>query len=134
MGSHSPLSLPFQYQPTNITDTTLPVLAPALLVLTKTKRCVMYIGSTRPASARKFQSDILDIEFLLDWLQRHGQSVDFAGYHCADGAAKDRLYMAVAKLRGYFKEKGLDEQVRLLESVLGEDDKERIMGMDTTES
>lgn len=94
----------------------------------------MYIDSTRPASARKFQSDILDIEFLLDWLQRHGQSVDFAGYHCADGAAKDRLYMAVAKLRGYFKEKGLDEQFRLLESVLGEDDKERIMGMDTTES
>lgn len=42
--------------------------------------------------------------------------------------------MAVAKLRGYFKEKGLDEKVRLLESVLGEDDKERIMGMDTTES
>lgn len=48
----------------------------------------MYIGSTRPASARKFQSDMLDNEFLLDWLQRHGQSVDFSGYHCADGAAR----------------------------------------------
>lgn len=38
----------------------------------------MYIGSTRPASTRKFQSDMLDIEFLLDWLQRHRQSVDFS--------------------------------------------------------
>lgn len=93
----------------------------------------MYIGSTRPASVRKFQSDLLDIQFLLDWLQRHGQRIDFAGYHCADGAAKDRLYMAVAKLLGYYKEKGLDGQVRLLESVLDDGDKERVMGMHTTE-
>lgn len=135
MWASSPPPLSTLLVPTHIhiTGTTLPVLNPPLLVLTKTKRCVMYIGSTRPASVRKFQSDLLDIGFLLDWLQRHGQSIDFAGYHCADGAAKDRLYMAVAKLLGYYKEKGLDGQVRLLESVLDDGDKERVIGMDTTE-
>lgn len=76
---------------------------------------------------------MLDIEFLLDWLQRHGQSVDFSGYHCADGAAKDRLYVAVARLLRYYKDRDLDEQVRLLESVLDDGDKERVGDMDTTE-
>lgn len=58
----------------------IPILRPGILVLTKIKRCVQYIGSTRPKSVSKFRQDTYDIEFLLHWLARNNQMIDFAGF------------------------------------------------------
>ncbi|KAL7625832.1 hypothetical protein AAE478_005055 [Parahypoxylon ruwenzoriense] len=77
---------------------TIPVLHPAVLILTKIKRCVQFIGSTRPQSVRKFRSDVSDIQSLLNWLVRRNEKIDFVGYH---SATVDRLYKAVTDLLNY---------------------------------
>lgn len=43
----------------------IPILRSGLLISTKIKRYVQYIGNTRPKSIIKFQQDVSDVEFLL---------------------------------------------------------------------
>ncbi|KAK0753170.1 hypothetical protein B0T18DRAFT_312824, partial [Schizothecium vesticola] len=106
-----------------------PVLKPAWLILTKIKRAVMYIGSTRPASRRKLAANSYDINFLLSWLQHRGQTIDFSGYPCANSLAKDRLYLATASLWKFWEEKQLGD-FHLLRSVLTDDDQEIVISVD----
>ncbi|KEZ42150.1 hypothetical protein SAPIO_CDS6201 [Scedosporium apiospermum] len=70
-------------------DVNIPVLHPAVLILAKMKRCVYYIGSTRPQSISKLHNDISDIRFILEWLVKHSEKVDFVGYQ---STTADRLY------------------------------------------
>ncbi|KAF5560219.1 hypothetical protein FNAPI_4387 [Fusarium napiforme] len=70
----------------------VPILHPGVLILTKMKRSCQYIGSTRPQSVVKFNSDVRDIVYLLHWLQDHGKKIDFINY---DAASPETLYDAV---------------------------------------
>lgn len=104
----------------------IPILRPGLLVLTKIKRCVQYIGSTRPKSIIKFQQDVSDVEFLLRWLALNKEMVDFAGYSTL---TPDRLYMAVEQLLRYWRETNHHVFATLLDSLLEHQDRERIMAL-----
>ncbi|CAG7557845.1 unnamed protein product [Fusarium equiseti] len=96
---------------------TIPILIPGVLVLTKMKRAVQYIGSTRPQSVTKYKSDVHDIVHLLNWLNTHDRKIDFAMY---DAASPLRLYDAVGKMRNHWL--SLGEDVQLLDDALNEDD------------
>ncbi len=102
----------------------IPILRPGLLILTKIKRCVQYIGSTRPKSIIKFQQDVSDVKFLLQWLALNKEMVDFAGYSTL---TPDRLYMAVGQLLGHWRGTNQDVLATLLNSLLEHQDRERIM-------
>lgn len=104
----------------------IPILRPGILVLTKIKRCVQYIGSTRPKSVSKFRQDTYDIEFLLHWLARNNQMIDFAGYSTL---TPDRLYVAVRQFLDYWRGKNPDVLATLLDSRLEHQDRERIMAL-----
>lgn len=106
------------------TTRTVPILRPGVLVLTKIKRCVQFIGSTRPKSIVKFNRDLSDIRYLLQWLAQHNEKVDFAGY---SSPMPDRLYSATKDLRNHWKETGEDEWVELMDSLLEQDDQDKIV-------
>lgn len=105
----------------------IPILRPGILVLTKIKRCVQFIDSTRHKSLTKLGQDLADIGFLLRWLHQNNQKVDFVDYSCA---SMDRLYEATKKLAGYWRTGREDTLVALLASVLEDGDRQRVMGMD----
>ncbi|EPE04395.1 hypothetical protein F503_01399 [Ophiostoma piceae UAMH 11346] len=99
----------------------VPVLHLDILVLTKIKRCVNFIGSTRPASVFKFSKDEGDILFLLNSMKDQHQTIDFVGYETPD---PDRLYMAVQKMAQCWGNGG---HVELLEAVLQPEDRGKVM-------
>ena len=103
----------------------IPILRPGVLVLTKIKQCVHFIGSTRPKSISKLEHDLVDVEFLLRWLARHDEKMDFVDY---TSPHVERLYLAVKSLRDYWKGGGEDELVQLLDSVLEVDDQKNVLG------
>lgn len=97
----------------------IPILRPSILVLTKIKRCVHFIGSTRPKSQRKLKCDLMDIKHLLLYLVRQGEKIDFASY---SSPSPERLYKAVGDLFQYYRSNGLDDMVDTLLSALEESD------------
>lgn len=60
--------------------TSVPIVAPSVLILTKIKRWSFLAESTRPQSIRKAESDVQDIEVLLNWLAKNDLYIDFEGY------------------------------------------------------
>ncbi|KAM4056553.1 hypothetical protein HRG_003424 [Hirsutella rhossiliensis] len=117
------LGLPTQLQVIRPGNGLVPILRPGILILTKIKRCATLIDSTRPKSLTKFRFDVSDIEFLLKWLVNNDEKVDFAGYQ---SRAVHRLYAAAGELLKHWKETGQEELVQLMDSVLEEDDREKI--------
>ncbi|KAJ4136526.1 hypothetical protein NW768_004141 [Fusarium equiseti] len=95
----------------------IPIPIPGVLILTKMKRAVQYIGSTRPHSVTKFKADIQDIVHLLSWLNTHNEKIDFAKY---EPASPLRLYNTAGKMRNHWL--SLGEDVRLLDDALNEED------------
>ena len=98
----------------------VPVLQPNVLVLTKIKRCVNLIGSTRPASVAKFGKDEDHILFLLARMRDQHQTIDFVGYETPDPS---RLYVAVQKLAQHW---GNGDHVELLKATLKSEDREKV--------
>ncbi|KAK3358114.1 hypothetical protein B0T25DRAFT_449634 [Lasiosphaeria hispida] len=94
-------------------------LRPGILVLTKIKRCIHFIGSTRPKPITKLGRDLEDVQFLLKWLAEHDKKVEFIGYSSLD---VHRLYSAVRPLREYRNGAGGEHLVQLLDSVMEVDD------------
>jgi hypothetical protein len=103
----------------------VPILRPSILVLTKIKRCVQYIGSTRPKSISKLESDLSDVEFLLQWLRARGQTIDFDGYDTTDDK-RERLCMAVKSRADHLKEIKSERMIELLRAVLSSRDREAL--------
>ncbi|PNP84047.1 hypothetical protein FNYG_02735 [Fusarium nygamai] len=118
------LGLPRRFSILRPGDGAIPILHPGVLILTKMKRSCQYIGSTRPQSMVKFNSDVRDIVYLLHWLQDHGKKIDFISY---DAASPERLYDAVRKMRDHWVSKGEETTVQMLDGVLEESDKATIM-------
>ncbi|KAL7928856.1 hypothetical protein V8C35DRAFT_325587 [Trichoderma chlorosporum] len=104
-------------------DDQIPILRPSVLVLTKIKRCVQFIGSTRPKSQRKFEADLVDIEHLLSYLVSRGEKIDFTSYSSPN---PERLYKAVGDLFQYYRSNEVDGMVDALLSVLEESDRTEI--------
>ena len=102
---------------------TIPILRPGVLILTKIKRCAQYIGSSRPRSIAKFESDVSDIVYLLHWLVENGQKIDFIGYQTL---STDRLYQATEALVTYWKEDHSADYVDLMSLVLEDKDREKV--------
>lgn len=124
---HNPMPTPNMKtgKSTNVSLTgSVPILHPSVLVLTKIKRCVHFIGSSRPLSMSKFRTDIDDIKFLLEWLVKEGQHIDFDDYQAAN---VDRLYTATKDLVAYWRQKGKSDLVELMEAVLKPADRRKIM-------
>ncbi|RFN43188.1 hypothetical protein FIE12Z_12590 [Fusarium flagelliforme] len=96
----------------------VPIIDPGVLILTKMKRAVQYIGSTRPQSVAKYKSDVHDIIHILNWLNRHNKKIDFAKY---DTASPLRLYDAVGRIHNHWL--SLGEDVQLMDDTLNEEDK-----------
>ncbi|KAK3375738.1 hypothetical protein B0T24DRAFT_698218 [Lasiosphaeria ovina] len=119
------LGLPRQLRVIRPGNTDIPILRPGILVLTKIKRCVHFVGSTRPKSIAKLRQDLVDVEFLLRWLAEHDQKMDFVGYSSLN---VDRLYLAVKSLREYWEGDGRDDLIQLLDSVLEVDDQKKVSG------
>ncbi|KAF4124183.1 hypothetical protein GMORB2_5899 [Geosmithia morbida] len=71
----------------------VPILPPGILVLTKIKRLSSIIDSTRPKSVQKAARDTADVMFLLKWLARNEEHIDFMGY---EAEIPERLYTATA--------------------------------------
>ncbi|EFQ36248.1 hypothetical protein CGRA01v4_14970 [Colletotrichum graminicola] len=118
------LNLPRQLPVICPGDASVPILLPGVLILTKIKRCTLYIGRTPPQSIAKHLNDVRDIIHLLYWLVNHEQKIDFAAY---DAAFPDRLYEAVRKLGNRWVEREQHEDVALLDRVLEDGDKTVIM-------
>ena len=72
----------------------------------------------------KFGQDLSDIRYLLKWLDEHNEKVDFAGYF---SLMPNRLYVATKDLMKHWKETGEDEWVQLMDSLLEQDDRDKIM-------
>ncbi|KAF5551292.1 hypothetical protein FMEXI_3410 [Fusarium mexicanum] len=118
------LGLPRRFSILRPGDGSIPILHPSVLILTKMKRSCQYIGSTRPQSVVKFNSDVRDIIYLLIWLQDHGMKIDFINY---DAVSPERLYDSVRKMRAHWSCKGEITTVQMLDDVLEESDKATIM-------
>ncbi|KAI1135382.1 hypothetical protein F5Y05DRAFT_416370 [Hypoxylon sp. FL0543] len=112
------------YLITTMASTEVPILHPAVLILTKIKRCVQLATSTRPQSIVKFHNDCSDITFLLNWLAERDETIDFVGYN---SAAVDRLYKAVADIIDYWRQAVKPDLVDLVSRVLERSDREKIM-------
>ncbi|KAI1418583.1 hypothetical protein F5Y13DRAFT_184224 [Hypoxylon sp. FL1857] len=117
------LGLPRELRIFKLESSEIPILHPAVLILTKMKRAAQLIASTRPLSRAKFHSDCSDITYLLNWLAQRNETVDFVGYK---SAAVDRLYKAVIDLLNHWRTTERD-MVDLLDSVLKPSDREKIM-------
>ncbi|KAG5754855.1 hypothetical protein H9Q69_004545 [Fusarium xylarioides] len=117
------LGLPRRFSILRPGDESIPIFHPGVLILTKMKRSCQYIGSTRPQSVVKFNSDVRDIVYLLHWLQDQSKKIDFANY---DAASPERLYDAVRKMRAHWESKGESTTVQLLDDVMEESDKATI--------
>ncbi|EPE04396.1 hypothetical protein F503_01400 [Ophiostoma piceae UAMH 11346] len=74
------------------------VLEPGVLVLTKMKHCIHYIGSSRSASLFKLKRDEDDIKYLLIEIKKRHKTIDFVGYETPNPT---RLYLAVQQLARY---------------------------------
>ncbi|KAI1074772.1 hypothetical protein F5B20DRAFT_595816 [Whalleya microplaca] len=118
------LGLPRQLRIFTIESSGIPILHPAVLILTKMKRCAQLVTSTRPQSVYKFENDLSDIEFLLNWLAQRNEKIDFVGYN---STTVDRLYKAVEDIADYWRQAGEQDLVDLLDSVLKPSDREQIM-------
>ncbi|ROT43689.1 hypothetical protein SODALDRAFT_268061 [Sodiomyces alkalinus F11] len=103
----------------------IPILPPGVLILTKLKRCVYFIGSTRPSSVMRFHMDELDIKYLLKWLAECDETVDFKGYFSPD---VNELYSATKKVLKHWEGVGQDEWVRLMYAVMNQEDRDRMLG------
>ena len=68
------------------------------------KRACHLIGSTRPQSQAKLNTDIVDISFLLNLLVQSRDKIDFTGY---DAQFPERLYVAARTMLDYFRAKDL---------------------------
>ncbi|WEW61207.1 hypothetical protein PRK78_006697 [Emydomyces testavorans] len=90
-GANMPLKLPdarnvplIQVNPSEVGEDRLncevPLIHPAVLVLTKIKRWMYIAESTRPASIKKAINDEHDIEALLKWLQERNVKIEFSWY------------------------------------------------------
>ncbi|KAG9254057.1 uncharacterized protein F5Z01DRAFT_750512 [Emericellopsis atlantica] len=117
------LGLPREIKTIQVGEHMIPILQPDILILTKIKRCVHYIGSTRPRSIRKFEFDLFDIVFLLGWLKSHNQTVDFDAYNTPD-ENRGRLYAAVKDLADYWQDDAYSEEMELLQATLSQKDRE----------
>ncbi|KAH6605060.1 hypothetical protein Trco_006767 [Trichoderma cornu-damae] len=104
-------------------DDQIPILRPSVLVLTKIKRCIHFIGSTRPKSRRKLEHDLLDIRYLLLYLVKQGEKINFASYSSPN---PERLYKAVGDLFQYYRSEGPDDMADTLLSVLEDSDRAKI--------
>ncbi|KAI0842807.1 hypothetical protein F5Y06DRAFT_291803 [Hypoxylon sp. FL0890] len=118
------LGLPRELRIFTVENCGIPILHPAVLILTKMKRCVHFINSTRPKSIIKFRNDLADITFLLNWLAERGEKIDFVRYN---SPTVDRLYTAVADIAAYWRQAHEDDLVDLLGSVLEPSDCEKIV-------
>ncbi|KAF5642517.1 uncharacterized protein FTJAE_3674 [Fusarium tjaetaba] len=118
------LGLPRRFSILRPGDGSIPILHPGVLILTKMKRSCQYIGSTRPQSVVKFNSDVRDIVYLLHWLQDHGKKIDFISY---DAASPERLYEAVRQMRAHWAYRDDSTTVQMLDDVLEKSDKATIM-------
>lgn len=77
------------------TNTTVPVIHPVPLVLTKIKRWMFIAESTRPASRIKAHNDLDDIKTLLQQMVDNKMTMDFSLY---PEKAKEDLLPGVRKL------------------------------------
>ncbi|KAI9656987.1 MAG: hypothetical protein M1829_000360 [Trizodia sp. TS-e1964] len=118
------LGLPRRLEVIQMEGDSIPILRPNILILTKIKRCAMLIDSTRPKSMKKFSFDISDIKFLLEWLVKHNQKVDFAGY---SSPTPERLYTATHNLLKHWRETLEENLLLLMESVLEQEDAKKVM-------
>ncbi|OTA06540.1 hypothetical protein A9Z42_0072990 [Trichoderma parareesei] len=117
------LGLPPALDIIRLGDAQYPILRPSVLILTEIKRCVHFIGSTRPKSMHKLESDLDDIENILLYLKKHGEKINFASY---SSPTPDRLYAAVGKLLQHYRSEGLDDMVDTLLWALEESDRAKV--------
>lgn len=103
---------------------TIPILRPGLLILTKLKRCVHLIDSTRPKSIRTLDNDTKDIVYLMNWLIKNDQKVDFVGYKTP---TPNKLYEAVGEMIKHWGNKHRNDWVDMMKSVLDKDDLEKAL-------
>ncbi|KAJ9480970.1 hypothetical protein VN97_g12546 [Penicillium thymicola] len=61
-------------------DTTIPIVHPSVLILTKIKRWHSLAESTRPQSVRKAGGDFEDMTVILLWLAENNLRIDFTAY------------------------------------------------------
>jgi len=88
------------------------------------KRACHLIGSTRPQSQAKLNTDIVDITFLVNLLVQSRDKIDFTGY---DAQFPERLYVAARIMLDYFLAKDL-ALAEKLEACFEAADCERITG------
>ncbi|CAI7608857.1 hypothetical protein PCG10_008882 [Penicillium crustosum] len=62
------------------TNTTIPIVHPSVLILTKIKRWYSVAESTRPQSIRKARGDFEDMRAILHWLAKNNLRIDFTAY------------------------------------------------------
>ncbi|KAI1469008.1 uncharacterized protein F4812DRAFT_458531 [Daldinia caldariorum] len=117
------LGLPRELRIFKLESSEIPILHPAVLILTKMKRAAQLIASTRPLPRAKFHADCSDITYLLNWLAQRDATIDFVGYK---SATVDRLYKAVIDLVHHWRTTDRD-MVDLLASVLEPGDREKVM-------
>ncbi|KAL7917204.1 hypothetical protein ACQKWADRAFT_324832 [Trichoderma austrokoningii] len=117
------LGLPPTLDVIRLGDDQIPILRPSVLILTKIKRCVHFIGSTRPKSRRKLNYDLTDIKYLLSYLVKQGEKINFASYSSPN---PERLYGAVGDLFQYYRSNGMDDMADTLLSLLEESDRAKI--------
>ncbi|OQE38473.1 hypothetical protein PENCOP_c008G05304 [Penicillium coprophilum] len=66
--------------PEHDSDTPIPIVHPAVLMLTKVKRWSDIAQSTRPRSIKKAHGDFQDIQVILGWLISNNLRIDFTAY------------------------------------------------------
>lgn len=102
----------------------VPILRPELLILTKIKRCVHMINSTRPKSIKKVETDTTDIMYLMGWLSKNGHKVNFAGYKTKE---PEKLYWAVGTMMKYWESNGEFGKMTMMKNVLDAEDLDRAL-------
>lgn len=105
----------------------VPALHPGILVLTKIKRFVFICESTRPKSMQKASQDAKDIVYLLGWLAQRKLFITIGQYQTDQ---PDKLDWAVRKYMTFVEQNGWVEELGLVKSVLNDEDRARIEGME----
>ena len=91
------------------------------------KRWAFVCESTRPRSLVKAQQDAHDIRFLLRWLAERNMFIEFDQYQTKQ---QGNLDGAVRRYIDITKQDGLAEELRLVHSVLKDEDRKRIEGVE----
>ncbi|KDR77350.1 hypothetical protein GALMADRAFT_210405 [Galerina marginata CBS 339.88] len=95
----------------------LPVLHPAILILTKMKRWSHNYESDRPKTVLKNKSDQADLDFIIYWLEENKMTIEFELYQ---GKTKEELLNFVRRYRNRFHENA--KLMEAMENVVKPDD------------